>query len=138
MMEYTAFRNARPRGFRLAGLARALRRRRELFDRHQDILHFALHVGRRAIPALTQQPRDFPHRLAGTLIGYAVNHDDGDAIGRAHRRICLAGPAGFDEFQRGPEQLEILFVIGCLGAVDLDPLPGAAHASGLKRDDVVP
>jgi hypothetical protein len=38
-------------------------------------------------PALTQQPRDFPHRLAGTLIGDAVHHDHGDAISRAHRRI---------------------------------------------------
>ena len=34
---------------------------------------------------MTQQPYDFAHRLAGTLIGNAVNHDDGDAIGFAHR-----------------------------------------------------
>src|SRR5574341_1166506 len=49
-----------------------------------------------------------------------------------------AGPAGFHEFQRGPEQFEILLVIGCLGTVDLDPLPGTPDSAGLKRDDVVP
>jgi hypothetical protein len=34
----------------------------------------------------------------------------------------LAGPGGFHELERGLEQLEILLVIGCLGAVDLNPL----------------
>jgi hypothetical protein len=38
---------------------------------------------------VTQQPRDFAYRLAGTLIGYAVNHEDGDAICRAHRSMCI-------------------------------------------------
>jgi hypothetical protein len=86
-----------PRGFRFSG--HALRWRRcllqgtasgcEPLNRDQDIRNFALHVGRRAVRAVTEQPRDFPHRLAGTLIGYAVNDDDGDAVSRAHRLICI-------------------------------------------------
>ena len=52
------------------------------------MMYFALHVRRRTAPAVTQQPRDFHHRLTGTLVGDAVNHDDGDAARRAHRPIC--------------------------------------------------
>jgi hypothetical protein len=50
----------------------------------------------------------------------------------------LAGPGGFHELERSPKQLEILLVIGRLGAVDLYPFPRTCHAAGLKPDDVVP
>jgi len=88
-----------PRDFRVSRPANSLRRWRfilsrtaaglELFDRHQNIVHFALHVGWRALPAVTQKPRDFTNCLPGTLIGNAVNHDDGYAIGCAHRPIRM-------------------------------------------------
>jgi hypothetical protein len=48
-------------------------------------VHFALHESWCAIAPVAQQPYNFAHRLAGTLIGNAVNHHDGDAIGFAHR-----------------------------------------------------
>jgi hypothetical protein len=47
-------------------------------------VHFALHVTRLAIPSMAQQPHEFAHRLAGPLIGNAVHHDNGDAIGFVH------------------------------------------------------
>jgi len=59
----------------------------ELRDRHQHVVHFALHVARRTLIAVTQQPHELAHRLAGALIGNPVNHDDGDAIGFAHGRV---------------------------------------------------
>jgi hypothetical protein len=63
--------------------------RLKLCDRHQHVVHFALHEARCAFTAVTQQPYDFAHRLAGALIGDAVNHDDGDAIGVAHRQVRI-------------------------------------------------
>jgi hypothetical protein len=55
-------------------------------------MYFALHVGRRTVPAATQQPRDFAYRLAGALIGYAVDHDDGYAIAHAPPPLCIGRP----------------------------------------------
>ena len=45
-------------------------------------MNFAPYVARRVTFNVTQQPYDFHHRLARTLIGYAVNYNDSDAIGR--------------------------------------------------------
>jgi len=53
-------------------------------------VHLALHVARLAGPAVAQEPRELADRLSRTLIGDAVDHDDGDAIGRAHSRRTLA------------------------------------------------
>ena len=83
-----------PRRF---GAVRAARLRRgflraaglESFDRHQHVVHFTLHVARRAVTPVAKQPHDFAHRLAGPLIGDAVNHDDSDAIMFAHWRIRI-------------------------------------------------
>jgi hypothetical protein len=44
------------------------------------------------LPPVAQQPRELAHRLARTLIGDAVDHDDRDAIGRAHPSIRIDGP----------------------------------------------
>jgi len=52
-------------------------------------VHFALHESWCAITTVTQQPHDFAHRLAGALIGNAVNHNNGDAIGFAHRPVRI-------------------------------------------------
>jgi hypothetical protein len=38
---------------------------------------------------MAEQPHDFAHRLAGLLVGNAVNHDDGDAVGLVHRRVRI-------------------------------------------------
>jgi hypothetical protein len=56
-------------------------------------VHLALHVRRLACPAVTQEPGDLAHRLPRSLIGDAVNRDDGDAIGCAHRRDLNADRA---------------------------------------------
>lgn len=52
-------------------------------------MHLALHVARRAGTPESKQPHDFARCLARPLIGDAVNHDDGDAIGFAHWRIRI-------------------------------------------------
>ena len=44
-------------------------------------MRFALRVTGCAIGTVTQQPRNFAHRLAGALIGNAVHRDDSDTIG---------------------------------------------------------
>jgi hypothetical protein len=54
----------------------------EFFDRDKNVMDLAPYVTRRVTVAVTQQPHDFHHRLAGTLIGNPVNDNDGDAIGR--------------------------------------------------------
>jgi hypothetical protein len=46
---------------------------------------FALQVAWLAFSAVAQQPRGLAHRLPRSLIGDAVDHDYGDAFGRAHR-----------------------------------------------------
>jgi hypothetical protein len=61
--------------------------RPQRLDRDQHFVHFALRVTGRPRAASTEEPRNLPHRLARTLVGDAVHHDDGDAIGRAHRPI---------------------------------------------------
>jgi hypothetical protein len=58
----------------------------------------------------------------------------GVVVGRAG----LPASRRFHEVERGLKQLEILLVLGRLGAVDLDPFPRAGHAAGLKRNDVAP
>jgi hypothetical protein len=55
--------------------------RHELLDRHQHAMNLTLHVARRAIRAVAEQPCHLPHRLPGALIGNAVHHDDSNAIG---------------------------------------------------------
>src|SRR6266850_7582913 len=50
----------------------------------------------------------------------------------------LTGPGAFHEGERGLKQLEVLLVLGRVGAVDLYPLSRARRAARLKRDDVVP
>ena len=52
-------------------------------------MHFTLHAARRAVTPMAKQPHDFACRLAGPLIGDAMNHDDSDAIGFAHWRIRI-------------------------------------------------
>ncbi len=49
----------------------------------------------------------------------------------------LAGPGAFHEVERSLKQLEVLPVVGHLGAVDLYPFPRTRHAAGLKRLGVV-
>jgi hypothetical protein len=71
---------------------RVTRGRLELGHRHQNFVNFALDVAGFAFPAVAQQPRELAHRLARTLIGDAVDHDDRDAIGRAHPSIRIDGP----------------------------------------------
>jgi hypothetical protein len=63
--------------------------RRQRLDRYQHILHFALHVGGHSRAASREEPRYFPYRLARTLVGDAMHHDDGNAIGRAHRLVTV-------------------------------------------------
>src|SRR5262249_58850332 len=60
----------------------------ELCDRHEHLVDLALHVARLAGSAVAQKAREVADRLSGALIGDAVDHDDGDAIGRAHRGWC--------------------------------------------------
>jgi len=55
-------------------------------------VYFALRVARLAGPAVAQEPRDLAHRLSRALIRDAVDHDDRDAIGCAHRSIRIARP----------------------------------------------
>jgi len=74
----------------------------ESFDRHQHIVHLALHVARRAGTPVSKQPHDFARCLARSLIGDAVNHDDGDAIGFAHWRIRIRR-----EYSKQPPQNEM-------------------------------
>jgi hypothetical protein len=61
--------------------------RRQRVDRYQHILHFALHVGRPFRAA--SKSRATSYRLARTLVSDAMHHDDGNAIGRAHRLITI-------------------------------------------------
>jgi hypothetical protein len=63
--------------------------RRQRLDRYQHIPHFALHVGGHSRAASREEPRNFAHRLTRTLVGDAMHHDDGNAIGRAHRLITI-------------------------------------------------
>jgi hypothetical protein len=44
-------------------------------------VHLALHVARLTVTAMAQQSRELADRLSGLLVGDAVNHHDGDAIG---------------------------------------------------------
>ena len=55
-------------------------------------MHFALHVARLACPAVGQQPSDLAHRLTCSLIGDAVDRNDGDAMGCAHRGVRFTRP----------------------------------------------
>jgi hypothetical protein len=50
----------------------------------------------------------------------------------------LGGPAGPHELEGGLKQLEILLVLGRIGAVDLYPFPRTHQAGGLELDDVRP
>ncbi len=54
-----------------------------------------------------------------------------------HRFVDLERPAGFNKLERGLKQWEMLFVSGHVGAIDLDPFPGACHATGRERHDVI-
>jgi hypothetical protein len=54
---------------------------------------FTLQVAWLAFSAVAQQPRGLAHRLPCPLIGNAVNHDYGDAFGRAHRISRTARPS---------------------------------------------
>jgi len=63
-------------------------------------VHFALHESWRAITTVTQQPHDLAHRLAWALIGNAVNHDDGDAIGFAHRLARITRASSLKQILR--------------------------------------
>ena len=52
--------------------------------------------------------------------------------------LGLAAARGADEFQRSAEDVEVLLVVGGIGAVDLDPLAGARQSFRLERHYVVP
>src|SRR5262249_39649543 len=58
-------------------------------DRHDHALDLAQLVGQRAVLAYAQQPCYFPDRLAGLLVGDAVDDENGDAIGCAHCPISI-------------------------------------------------
>ena len=58
----------------------------EGMDRHQNVVDFALHVARRALLAVTQEPRDFAQRLGRRLIGDAM-----DQAAATHFQQPLAG-----------------------------------------------
>ena len=72
-------------------------------------------------PRVEPQPRH--DRLAAPLrrVGRAADH-------RHQPALPLAAARGAHEFQGRPEHVEVLLVVGGIGAVDLDPLPGARHA----------
>lgn len=61
-----------------------------------------------------------------------VSHDSHDS----HGAYSLL-PSRFHELERGPEQREMLFVFGHVGAIELYPFPRACHAAGRERGDIV-
>src|SRR5262245_27925068 len=74
-------------------------------------------------------------RLIGPLVDWhAATIVTASNASAQRRRFPLAAPAVFHVFQRGAEQLQILLVLGSVGAVDLDPLRGrpCAQAAGLE------
>src|SRR5688500_1201717 len=56
------------------------------------------------------------------------------------RKSLKLPSAGLHKVERGPDQLEVLLVVGRIRSVDLDPLPrgSRADATGLKRNHVIP
>jgi hypothetical protein len=60
--------------------------------RHQDFVDLTGHVARGVGPAVAEETRELAHGLSRALIGYAVDHDDGDAFGRAQRSLRIARP----------------------------------------------
>ena len=83
--------------------------------------------------------------------GHAVNtgardflrHRHNDPVQKfddAESRRCgtakLPGPGAFYELKRSPKQFEILFIVRCVGSIDLNPLPRTCHPAGLKWNDV--
>jgi hypothetical protein len=51
---------------------------------------------------------------------------------------ATSGSGQLQPIQASPKQLEILLVLGHLGAVNPYPFPRTCHTAGLKRYDVVP
>src|SRR5258707_15668564 len=54
--------------------------------------------------------------------------------------MLLSAPLGLDEFQRCAEEVEVLLMLGRVGAVDLNPFPrgSGAQTPGLELRDVAP
>src|ERR1035438_6881554 len=72
-----------------------------------------------------------PHQGCKQVVVDARAHSNATAPRSADLAFC-----GFDERDRGPEYLQILFVIGGVFVVDLNPFPGALPALWLKGTDV--
>src|SRR5574338_167879 len=62
----------------------------------------------------------------------------GGAEGGTALADYLAAPGALHEVDRGLEKLQVLLVVRCVCAVDLDPFPRAGHTAGLERGDVLP
>jgi hypothetical protein len=67
-------------------------------------MHFALHIARRALATVAQQPHELAYRLARLLVGNAVNDDDGDATVAAHRPVRIGVVRSMKPALKSPEK----------------------------------